>query len=116
MKSSAREPVYLPEITVRWGGQLIRVRPARSHYLNHDAVAITADADGKFGREPYGTVSVNLPEPPAGGCIWVKTWAENEGLLEQLVNLGLLELTGREQYSGWVNAPEAKLIGDWAMS
>lgn len=108
------DPVYLPEITVRWGGKKVRVRPMRSHYITGAGTAITADADGEFGREPYGNVSVNLDIPPDKGCIWVKTWAENEGLLEQLVNLGLLKPTGRTQSTGWVEATEARLVGDWA--
>lgn len=58
-------------------------------------------------------VSVNLLRhpAPAPGCIWVKTWSENEGLLEQLVKAGLLEPTGRTATVGIAaKAVEARLL------
>lgn len=46
--------------------------------------------------EPYATVSVNVPEAPIGDDeFFVKNYSENEGLLEELLRVGLLEFTGR---------------------
>lgn len=58
---------------------------------------------------PYATVSVNLPEPPAAGCFWLKNWSENEGVAQALLDQGFIELTGNEQATGFVTAPEARL-------
>lgn len=60
--------------------------------------------------EPVATVSAWLPEQPADGCIWVKNYSENEGVLDALVAEGLLEVTGRQQASGFVVLPEARVL------
>lgn len=57
------------------------------------------------------TVSVWLDEPPAPGCIWVKDWAENAGVLQSLVDQGMIELTGREHNINFVTAKEARYAG-----
>lgn len=90
---------------------------------------VTIKAPGAYGNgqsayilegEPDGfpeevaRITVALPLPPAEGCIWVKDWSENEGLARQLVAEGLIELTGRFQPSGFVNALEARPIGEFA--
>lgn len=67
---------------------------------------------GDYGR--VATVTVNLDTPPSEGCVWVKTWSENEGILEALVARGLLEETGRTMPTGYVSAHEARLIGPLA--
>ena len=65
--------------------------------------------------EQLSKVSVNLPDGtprPATNCVWVKTWSENEGMVEQLVEKGVLTLTGRETDVGpfHVRAIEAALV------
>ena len=51
-----------------------------------------------------------MEKPPAEGCIWLRTWGGSEGLDQVLVEVGLVELTGRSQVTGLVEAPEAKLL------
>lgn len=59
-------------------------------------------------------VSVHLDTPPAEGCMWVKTWAENAGVLHELISRGILEETGRTERTGFVTAVEARLTERWA--
>jgi len=69
---------------------------------------LPADEDGPGEDWP---VSVNLVDvPPADGCIWVKTWSGNEGILAALTAAGVLEPTGRTQPTGFVHAHEARLL------
>mmetsp|Transcript_26904 Transcript_26904/g.58732 ORF Transcript_26904/g.58732 Transcript_26904/m.58732 type:complete len:150 (+) Transcript_26904:118-567(+) len=53
----------------------------------------TADPNNRFGPH-YTILSVNLPNvpPPEARQFFVKTWSENEGLLEQLVSQGALRV------------------------
>lgn len=64
----------------------------RGTYIDGHADALMlADADG----EPAATASVNLVDaPPPDGHTWVKTYAENEGLLEDLLASGYVDLGG----------------------
>jgi hypothetical protein len=56
------------------------------------------------------TVSVWLDEPPAPGCIWVKDWSENAGVLKSLTSLAILKPTGKEHNINFVTAKEAKIL------
>ena len=67
--------------------------------------------------EEYFTASVFLPgriqrDP---NTIWVKSWSENEGIMEELVAHGVIELTGQTAGSGFVTAHEAVIqdAGNW---
>lgn len=67
------------------------------------------------GWEPLLKASVAIEEKPAPGHVWVKTWAENEGLLPVLIKHGILEKqTGRVREVGYGVAIEAKLSGAFA--
>lgn len=60
-------------------------------------------------------VSIVVPNKhPAEGCIFVKDYSENAGVLQTFIDKGWLEKTGREVKSGWVTIPEARLLGDLA--
>lgn len=61
-------------------------------------------------RGVEATLTVSMPDLPANGCVWLKGWAENEGLPEALVAAGVVELTGRKQPTGHVEAVEARLL------
>jgi len=87
--------------------------------IDYKDVALTRDVygDGSLAvllEEPSGEhvacVSAWLPVPPADGCIWVKNYSENAGVLEALVAEGLLEETGRVQASGFVHLQEARVL------
>lgn len=71
------------------------------------------------GRSKTGeqlmTLTVNLSGSvkPASGAVWLKTWAENKGLLEALEAAGLGVETGRtHQASEWVQAQEFAFTKD----
>jgi len=61
-------------------------------------------------NEPLSTATVWLHEQPAEGCVWIKNWSENEGVLESLTEAKIIEPTGRTCPTGWVEAHEAKLL------
>jgi len=56
--------------------------------------------------EPYGVLSVNLPDVAIpDGCIAVKNWSENEPLAESAYNTGLFKNTGVRAQTGFCAAP-----------
>ena len=48
--------------------------------------------------------------PAADGCIWVKNYRENAGLMEALEDAGVLERTGLATQVGHVWVPEARVL------
>lgn len=66
--------------------------------------------DNKWDGEHFATVSVWLGVAPAEGCIWVKNYSENAGMLLALTAAGVLEATGRFTLSGFVSIPEARIL------
>lgn len=83
------------------------VRVEYSYYYEGGLAMLLFTQEG----EPLSTVSVYLEDStPSKGCIWVKTWSENEGLLEQLESAKLLKRTGRYARAGFAQAAEAQLL------
>lgn len=80
-------------------------------YEADETIAIQA-VDARTG-ELDATVTVCMPEMPQEGCVWIKDYGENEGWEDELLRLGLIELTGRTCSSGFVVVNEGRLIGDW---
>ena len=60
--------------------------------------------------ELLATATVWLPTPPAEGCVWIKDWSENSGMLDSLVAAGVIEKTGRLKQTGFVVAREGRLL------
>lgn len=86
-----------------------------SQYAVDGSMALRAFVDDEYGPEPLTTASVYIDSADTmPGCIFVKDYSENEGMLEELVRLGVGVATGRTVQTGWVEVPELKLIGDWA--
>lgn len=56
-------------------------------------------------KEPVYMATVALQYKPQQGCVWIKTWSENSGLVDQLIIAGVISLTGRVQ-----NLPDSKLF------
>lgn len=85
-------------------------------YLSVDGnIAIRLDTEEGGWSERLASVTINIfAEDPAPGCIWVKNWSENEGMLDALTEAGWLEGTGRTTRSGFVTVPEARLTGPLA--
>jgi len=63
--------------------------------------------------EPLAVLTAYSPYvKPEEGCIFLKSYSENAGLLETLTGLGLVKPTGRFVEMGFVQVPEVRLIGD----
>jgi len=56
--------------------------------------------------EPIATLTVMLEDagPPPPGCLYVKDWSENEGVLQALVEHGYVYDTGQRIPTGYVEA------------
>ena len=48
-------------------------------------------------KEPVYMATIALQYKPQQGCVWIKTWSENSGLVDQLIIAGVISLTGRVQ-------------------
>lgn len=79
---------------------------SRDKYGDGSLAVTLNDKDGW----PVAVVSLWLPWPPADGCIWVKGYSENAGILEALVAEGLLETTGRSKSTEFVTLQEARVL------
>lgn len=102
----------VPELRLRWG-QFKEAVLIKSVYVSSPEV--TALAAHTAEGEPLCAFSVNLVDnPPKPGCIWVKTWSEGAGNLEELERLQLAVRTGRFANAGFGVAYEVRLIGDLA--
>jgi len=56
--------------------------------------------------------SVNLPDNEIlDGHIFIKNWAENEGILQELIRLNAIKDTGQTTPCGFVHAHICKLLG-----
>src|SRR6478752_6039555 len=74
--------------------------------------AITMVATEEGFAEPLCKATVNLTaydEMPAEGCVWIKDWSENDGVLKVLTDLKIVEETGRTAIAGYALAYEAKI-------
>lgn len=89
-------------------GELFRdVTAVFSRYTDNGNIAIVLMLpDGE--RLATATVNVGVPG------VFIKDYAENEGMLEQLVAKGLVQEIGAYVQSGFVSVPEVKLLGMFA--
>ncbi|WP_435008078.1 DUF4313 domain-containing protein [Tundrisphaera lichenicola] len=59
---------------------------------------------------PIAKATVNLPDVPLGkNQVLIKSYAENEGLLEALTEAGVVKPTGQTVRSGFVEIPVCEL-------
>lgn len=100
----------LPDVTfggTEWGWAAL----VTEEYREGGNLAIQLFIIDDLQPEPLAVVTVNFPDtPPAEGCVWVKNYSENSGILEYLVGQGILEPTGRERQSGFITCPEARVL------
>lgn len=59
---------------------------------------------------PVFKATVAVDELPDKGCVFLKGWSENEGLIEALVEAGIVALTGRFVLTGYCKAVEARIL------
>ena len=61
--------------------------------------------------QPYATATVNIPDALLHKDeVIIKTYSENEGILEMLEQEGIVERTGMSATSGMITAPICKLL------
>lgn len=88
------------------------VKVRRDGVYSNGAPAIELTCVDDVYEEPLATATVNLPnDMPAAGCVWIRNSEENEGMLQLLVDAGVVEPTGRTTTSGWITVFEARLTG-----
>ena len=73
-----------------------------SHYVSNDRIAIQIwnNEDGAIAD-----VTVNVDEPLAKNEIAVKDYSENEGMLKEMMRIGLVTQVKRFIHSGFVQIP-----------
>jgi hypothetical protein len=96
------------EYKYRCSGTVYTVRLEKHQYANKRTALILVDAnDG----EQVACATVNLPEHDLQpGEIIVKTWSENEPMLNFLVKNNIVIDTGREVPTGFVKARVCRLL------
>lgn len=80
----------------------------KAHYENKRIALRAVDA---YNGEPVATITVNMPHltcPP--GYTWIKNHSENEGIMEQLVEAGVLESPVADNPSGFVTVYLCKVM------
>jgi len=91
---------------IRWQGSTLAVVPAR--YANgQNGLRLFDPQTG----EPYGTASTSLAQySQQPNEVFIKNYAENEGLLEVLVNAGIVEDMGIKATTGYTAADICRLL------
>lgn len=81
-----------------WNCEVVKAK-----YGNGRTAIRLVDADN---GEPIATATVNIPEIPLPkNEVIIKDYSENEGILDALINAGIVELTGRRIKGGYVDMP-----------
>ena len=76
----------------------------------HDGSPALCGNDPVTG-EPLWKATVCIPDnPPEDGCVWIKNYSENEGVLDALQRAGVIEFTGRFAQVGHAHAFECALL------
>lgn len=97
------------------------VYEAEAHFATYasdpNQVAVTLTVNDSGFEEPLATVSVNLEEMghvPAPHCIFVRDYAETEGLAQKLVDNGVAKYIRTVRFGGYgTEAVEIELMGEW---
>lgn len=83
--------------------------PRTSFYSQDKNVTALYLLDAEDGQ-PYCVLSVNMEGyVPDEGCIWLKSYSENEDIALFMISEGYLELTGKVLQGSYVNVPEARM-------
>lgn len=82
----------------------------KNKYGSNERTALILSINGNY--DEYSIVaSVNLPEVPLSeDHVFIKTWGENEGILEALEEAGIVESTGIEVPTGFVTVTMVKIL------
>jgi hypothetical protein len=93
------------QITLK--GETLEVGFAK--YLANDSIAIVLHPPGDPDEGSMATVYMN-GQPPAEGCVWIKDYSENEGVLQALTDAGVIKPTSRTTQAGYAIVHEAALL------
>ena len=95
-------------------GETLKVTPHFSTYTNLRVHLTLLYWDTEFEAWfPHCTLSTNLPDQHLNPDeFFIKDWSENEPIVAELVERGMLIPTGREVISGFVAPQVMKLGGD----
>lgn len=75
-------------------------------YGNGSTALLISDLNG----ERLFTATVALEETPQKGFVFIKDWSENEGVLQCLIDQGVIRQPVREIKTGFVYAFECQLM------
>ena len=95
---------HLVQTTYHSGGTALQLVSSRTELATSDSEL------GLEEGEPIATASVKLEDGTEEGYCFIKDWAENEGMLEALLEAGLVEITGRQVVAGCCIAAEVKVL------
>lgn len=95
-------------------GETSRCTPEFKQYANGRlAIDLLYWDDEMEGWFPHCHLTVNLPDQHLNeGEVFVKDWAENAPLVEQLIEQGWITPTGREVISGFVAPMVCRVSGN----
>lgn len=81
----------------------------KTQYVNNLADALIG-VDPETGERLW-TATVNIPDAePAEGCVWIKNYGENEGMIDALAQAGVIQFTGTFAQVGHEHAFECALL------
>ncbi len=78
------------------------------HYRHGGGIAIQL-IDATDGQ-PVATATINPESPVPEGCVAVKDWSENAGMLAALIAAGFVEDTGRRIPCAYTEAALCRLL------
>ena len=92
------------QLKEKYSREKLKAKLSFGHYSNQKlAVCIETWTDDCGGYwEPYTALSVNTDDEIEEGEFVGKTYSENDGIVEQLLALGLVEDTGKRVSFGYV--------------
>lgn len=70
----------------------------------------------KSTGEPVAVATINPTEQLPKDEVIIKDYSENEGMVEALVNAGIIELTGKKYNLPYAKAPMAKIVVDYKIN
>jgi hypothetical protein len=78
----------------------------KSSYPNGSTALLLETVSG----EPLAVATVALDELPDEGCVFIKDWSENAGILNSLQQNGIVGPVIRNIKTGFVHASEVKVL------
>lgn len=81
------------------------------YHNGNTTIQLVADEFDEFPGEPIATASVNLEDGVVGeGKVAIKDYSENEGMLDVMIEAGIVSTPVRLEMRGFVTIPICKLL------